>query len=81
MSNEQLIIKNKAVPELRFRGFNEDWVEGSLESITKKRISYGIVQAGPNISNGMPYIKSMDLNSELCIDGLERTSSEIAEKY
>src|SRR5690606_21595972 len=45
------------------------------------KISYGIVQAGPHVPDGMPYIKSMDLNSELRLGTLSRTSDEIARKY
>ncbi|MDD1796262.1 restriction endonuclease subunit S [Enterovibrio sp. ZSDZ42] len=68
-------------PRLRFKGFDRKPSLESLESITKKKISYGIVQAGPNFEGGMPYIKSTDLNSELILSRLECTSPEIAKKY
>jgi type I restriction enzyme S subunit len=68
-------------PELRFPQFDDPFNKAQLESITKKKISYGIVQAGPNIPGGMPYIKSKDLNFPLEIESLERTSDVIAQKY
>jgi len=54
-----------------------------LEKWCDQLITYGIVQAGPNIGNGIPYIRVSDMtsNTELSIDGMLRTSSEIAKKY
>lgn len=69
------------VPMLRFGEFTAEHIDTTLEELTKKKISYGIVQAGPHIPNGMPYIKSANLNKELCLDDLERTSDEIAKSY
>ncbi|WP_419206028.1 restriction endonuclease subunit S [Photobacterium leiognathi] len=69
------------VPKLRFGEFDGEYIDTTLEDLTKKKISYGIVQAGPHIPNGMPYIKSTNLNKELCLDDLERTSDEIAKSY
>ncbi|MFK4270786.1 restriction endonuclease subunit S [Streptomyces milbemycinicus] len=43
-------------------------------------IVYGIVQAGPEIPGGVPYIKTGDL-PELKLDTLSRTSSEIHAQY
>lgn len=46
-------------------------------------ITYGIVQAGPNIPNGIPYIRVSDITAGPCltVDGMLRTSEEIAAKY
>lgn len=70
-------------PRLRFPEFKNagEWEEDTLENLCTAKISYGIVQAGPHIPNGMPYIKSSDLNSELCLASLARTSDVIAKKY
>lgn len=47
-----------------------------------KPITYGIVQAGPHIENGVPYIRVSDMiGRELKTDGMLRTSLEIAEKF
>ncbi len=70
-------------PRLRFPEFRDagEWVPETLENLCTAKISYGIVQAGPHVPAGMPYIKSTDLNFALRLCGLSRTSSEIAEKY
>jgi type I restriction enzyme S subunit len=70
-------------PRLRFREFENDgdWSAETLESMCAAKISYGIVQAGPHVPGGMPYIKSSDLNSELSERQLSRTSDAIAAKY
>lgn len=53
-----------------------------LDEICEKKISYGIVQAGPNVDSGMPYIKSSNLSEDgIRIEELQRTSEEIAQKY
>lgn len=69
------------VPELRFPEFEGEWEERQLAEITDKKISYGIVQAGPHVPDGMPYIKSKDLNGPLTLSELERTSDAIARSY
>lgn len=71
----------RQVPTLRFPGFKGAWKNVSLENATGKTISYGIVQAGEHVEGGMPYIKSIDLNDELSLDRLQRTSMAIAHKY
>lgn len=43
-------------------------------------IVYGIVQAGPEVQDGVPYIKTGDLEN-LEIDSLSRTSREIHNQY
>jgi type I restriction enzyme S subunit len=70
-------------PRLRFPEFQNagEWEPDTLENVCAAKISYGIVQAGPHVPNGMPYIKSTDLNSELCLANLARTSEAIAQKY
>jgi restriction endonuclease S subunit len=53
-----------------------------LDEICDKKISYGIVQAGPDIKQGMPYIKSSNLSEDgIKIEELNKTSDEIAQKY
>ena len=70
-------------PRLRFPEYQNagEWEPDTLENVCAAKISYGIVQAGPHVPNGMPYIKSTDLNSELCLANLARTSEAIAQKY
>ena len=70
-------------PRLRFPEFERagDWTLETLESMCTAKISYGIVQAGPHVPGGMPYIKSSDLNSEIDLSQLSRTSDDIATRY
>ena len=45
-------------------------------------ITYGIVQAGPDIEGGIPYIRTSDMNGEVLPEtGYLRTSHEIAQAY
>jgi type I restriction enzyme S subunit len=55
-----------------------------LEEVVQpdRGITYGIVQAGPHIPNGVPYIKTGDLiDGVICAEGLSRTTREIADSY
>ncbi len=76
----RLLTHKKVFREEAIITQNSIWVD--LETICEKKISYGIVQAGPHFEKGMPYIKSSDLSEEgIDIMNLQRTSREIAEKY
>jgi type I restriction enzyme S subunit len=45
-------------------------------------VTYGIVQAGPHVDGGIPYIRTGDIkDSCIVIDGLLRTSPEIAARF
>lgn len=47
-----------------------------------KIVTYGIVQAGPEVENGVPYIRTGDIkNGEILEHQLARTSYEIASSY
>lgn len=59
----------------------EGWRSIPLAEIVKEKISYGIVQAGPHISDGIPYIKSSDVRGILNPEKLQKTSKEIHYKY
>lgn len=62
----------------------KDWQVLKLQDIVKKEkpITYGIVQAGPHVPDGVPYLRSSDLNGEsIILEDLLRTSDEIAEAY
>ena len=58
-----------------------DWEVSTLGSITKDKIVYGIVQAGPYVPEGIPYIRSTDVGEKIDVSKLRRTSQKIAEKY
>lgn len=59
----------------------EGWEVKPLSEITKEKISYGIVQAGPHVPGGVPYIKSSDVRGIIEPDELQRTSNDIHYKY
>ena len=60
----------------------QEWEVKDLKEICKHDITYGIVQAGPDIENGIPYIRTGDMSGdELSINGLLRTTSFIASKF
>lgn len=62
---------------------DSDAREFSLHSLCALPITYGIVQAGPHIDSGVPYIRVSDMTAseKLSPDGMLRTSPEIAEKF
>ncbi|EKK5435680.1 restriction endonuclease subunit S [Enterobacter hormaechei] len=57
------------------------WTTKTLSEIVKEKISYGIVQAGPHIPDGVPYIKSSDVRGTINPDNLQKTSQTIHFKY
>ena len=62
----------------------EDWACLSLNALVApgSSITYGIVQAGPHVESGVPYIKTGDMSGRvLPTDGLSKTSREIAARY
>lgn len=61
-----------------------DWGWGTLEAVTSKerRISYGIVQTGESIKNGIPCVRVVDLTSpRLDPEKMIRTSEKISNSY
>lgn len=57
------------------------WSIRKLLDIVSKPIVYGIVQAGPQVDDGVPYIKSSDVGGDIDIDKLSRTSVLLHKKY
>ncbi len=50
---------------------------------SSRRLTYGIVQAGPKLDEGVPYIRPMDMTDDglPSVEQLPKTSEEIAAKY
>ncbi|WP_337060083.1 restriction endonuclease subunit S [Kineococcus sp. G2] len=45
-------------------------------------VTYGIVQAGPDVEDGVPYIRTGDLvDGQIAVNQLRKTSPEIAERF
>lgn len=62
----------------------EDWFVEPLTIITepKRPISYGIVQTGPSVINGVPCIRVVDIsNGKIQTDNLITTSEKISASY
>ncbi len=60
------------------------WEVSQLKHVAQDgtSITYGIVQAGPHVEGGIPYIKTSDMSGEsLPLEGYSRTSSEIDLSY
>lgn len=60
------------------------WAVKELVELSHPRtqITYGIVQAGPDLEDGVPYIRTTDMSGEhLSRTGYLRTSAEIDESY
>lgn len=60
----------------------KDWGIQPLSAYTAHEITYGIVQAGPHIPNGVPYIRTGDMAGDALIrDSMLCTSRRIAKSY
>jgi type I restriction enzyme S subunit len=62
----------------------EHWEVAPLRRLTAPgtTITYGIVQAGPDVEGGIPYIRTSDMSGdELAEDGYLRTSEDIDRSY
>lgn len=60
----------------------EDWEISGLQQACRETITYGIVQCGPHIRDGVPYIRVSDMDEpELTVDAMLRTSKSIASKF
>jgi len=68
--------------EVRRCTIPQQWEVSPLQDLCDEDVTYGIVQAGPHVEDGVPYIKTGDMtNDELKIEELSRTAEEIAEDY
>ena len=62
------------------------WMVSKLKRMVdpKRPITYGIVQAGPNVEGGVPYIRPADMTDEGGValeEELLKTSQEVADSY
>lgn len=60
------------------------WAQARLEDITKPdaKILYGILQPGPDIPDGVPYVRPTEMDKdEIILDQIRRTTPAIAAKY
>ncbi|HEV8240387.1 MAG TPA: restriction endonuclease subunit S [Thermoanaerobaculia bacterium] len=60
----------------------DDWLISSLQGICREPITYGIVQCGPNIMDGIPYVRVSDMEApELDVSQMLRTAPAIANRF
>jgi type I restriction enzyme S subunit len=62
----------------------DHWTIRPLRRLAKRgtSITYGIVQAGPDVDGGIPYIRTSDMSGDsLPVDGYLRTTREIDKAY
>lgn len=60
----------------------EGWEVARLEDLCREKITYGIVQCGPHIEGGIPYIRVSDMEQrDLDVHTMLRTSQNIAAKF
>ena len=58
------------------------WEVKQLDNICSKPISYGIVQTGPDVANGIPCIRVVDLSkNDMNIPDMIKTTDEIHQSY
>ena len=70
------------VPKLRFKEFSGEWEEKSLEEMSDDTISYGIVQTGEDISDGIPCVRVIDLTANtIDVNNMIKTTKEISNSY
>lgn len=59
-----------------------EWQINALKDIVDEDITYGIVQAGPHMESGIPYIRTGDMAGDtINVEMLLRTSPQIAKLY
>ncbi len=60
----------------------EDWEVRTLQELCKEEITYGIVQCGPHIPGGIPYIRVSDMDGPILDkEKMLCTSAEIASQF
>lgn len=72
-------VNNSDLPELP-----EGWCWAAAEEVVApdSEIVYGIVQPGPQLTEGIPYVRGCDIQDGVIqVDQLLRTSKEIAQRY
>jgi len=70
------------VPELRFQEFSGEWEEKKLEDLCIEKISYGIVQTGEDIKEGISCVRVVDLtSSSIDTSKMIKTTKKISDSY
>ncbi len=73
-----------SIDDDREDGLPSGWTRSTVEELAEPgaAVSYGIVKPGPEVPDGVPYVRQQDVvGGTVLIDQLARTSTEIASKY
>ena len=58
------------------------WIELSLNSLSAVPITYGVVQPGPNVADGVPFVRGGDFpNGKIDVGTLRKIGKDVASKY
>jgi type I restriction enzyme S subunit len=58
------------------------WDEKSLGELSAKPITYGVVQPGPNVADGIPFVRGGDFpNGRIDIAALRKIGKDVASQY
>jgi type I restriction enzyme, S subunit len=74
---------NGRIP-VTLEGLPSSWTTATLEDVSHptRVIQYGILKPGPDIDDGVPYVKVMNIKGgRVHLDGIRRTTPEIAHQY
>ena len=72
----------KRVPTLRFKEFSGNLQKKNLDSLCIEKISYGIVQTGQDIKDGIPCVRVVDLtSSSIDTSKMIKTTKKISDSY
>ncbi|WP_060990243.1 restriction endonuclease subunit S [Photobacterium leiognathi] len=64
------------------KAFEGEWTAHKLQDICTKTISYGIVQTGENLPNGIPCVRVVDLSKKVMLSSsMIKTSEDIHNSY
>ncbi|WP_269522784.1 restriction endonuclease subunit S [Coraliomargarita parva] len=78
-------LRDPLTHEFKSSGFGpipDEWDVRELAACTKETITYGIVQAGPHVQGGIPYIRTGDMSGDKLVrDQMLCTSPEIAARF
>ena len=82
LKNAKALFQQVLAQELKPK---EGWVEKKLAEIVTENcsLSYGIVQPGDDVQNGIPVVRPVDFSNDIFVkrEGLKRTKKEISDAY
>ncbi|MGO6984557.1 restriction endonuclease subunit S [Rhizobium leguminosarum] len=78
--SESIFLEMFGEPVSNPRGFAVKELQEIVDP--HRKITYGILMPGPDVPDGVPYVRVMDMRDGLVlVDQLRRTTSEIAKEY